>query len=278
MSRQAFYCIIPYFTSKLERKIMSSREILHQRGKAIRDQLQHQRPSHVGTVAVSDVPGVPRLVTEVAFGAVWSRPGLNMSDRMICTLAVLSSVQHLPQLRTYLHSALNLDIPPRSLQEIFIQCSIYTGFPSMVNSLEVAREVFEARHIEVPPTTLPDYSLDELDTLGREVMQILHGERSQQGYASPDNTVTAALYPVAIQYGYGDIWRRPDLDYRLRMICALGSFTALNLVMQLEKFLQAALNVGLSKAEIIEVIIQTAPYSGFPKALNALAIAGKVLQ
>lgn len=255
---------------------MSSREALHQRGEAIRDQLQHRRQD-VGTVAAHGVPGVSRLTTEVVFGAVWSRPGLSMSDRMICTLAVLSSVQHLPQLRAYLNSALNLGMPPRTLQEIFIQGSIYAGFPSMVNSLDVAREVFEARHIEVPHTVLPDYSLDELDAMGREMMQTLHGERSRQGYASPDNTVTAALYPVAIQYGYGDIWHRPDLDYRSRTICALGSFTALNLVMQLEKFFQAALNVGLSKAEIIEVVIQTAPYSGFPKALNALAIAGNVL-
>lgn len=95
---------------------MSGRARLHQRGKAMQDQLQHQRPPYVGTVAGSDVPGVSRLVTEVTFGAVWSRPGLSINDRMICTLAVLSSVQHLPQLRIYLHSALNLGLPPRSLQ------------------------------------------------------------------------------------------------------------------------------------------------------------------
>jgi alkylhydroperoxidase/carboxymuconolactone decarboxylase family protein YurZ len=200
-----------------------------------------------------------------------------MDDRMVCTLAVLSTVQHLPQLKTYLNSALNLGLSPRALQEIFIQCSIYAGFPTMVNSLGMAQEVFEERHIDVPHTTLPDYRLDELDAMGREMMQTLHGERSQGGYAAPDNVVTAALYPVAIQYGYGDIWHRPDLDERSRTICALGSFTALNLVVQLEKFLQAALNMGLTKMEIIEVVIQTAPYSGFPKALNALAIAAKVL-
>ena len=61
------------------------------------------------------------------------------------------------------------------------------------------------------------------------------------------------------------------------MICAVAAFTALNLPGQLEKFLSAALHVGLSKDEIIEVVIQTAPYSGFPKALNALAMAERVL-
>ena len=60
-------------------------------------------------------------------------------------------------------------------------------------------------------------------------------------------------------------------------MCAVAAFTALNLTVQLEKFIQSALNMGLSKEEVIEVVIQTAPYSGFPKALNALAIAEKVL-
>jgi len=121
----------------------------------------------------------------------------------------------------------------------------------MANALDVAREVFEARNIVVPETPLPDDSLEEMDTKGRAMMQTLHGERSQGGYAAPTNA---------------------------RIICALAAFTALNLTVQLEKFLPAALNIGLSKEEVIEVLIQTAPYSGFPKALNALALAEKVLR
>ena len=147
----------------------------------------------------------------------------------------------------------------------------------MVNSINVAQEVFEARNIDVPQTDMPDYSLEELDAKGHEMMQRLHGERSQNGYAAPGNKITSQLYPVAIQYGYGEIWHRPGLDYRGRMICALGAFTALNLESQLEKFMQSALNVGLSQQEVIECLIQTAPYSGFPKALNALAMAERIL-
>ena len=254
-----------------------SREELAERGQQIRDQLQHRRHPDAGPSATSTVPGVSRLTTEVAFGAVWSRPGLSLQDRMISTLSVLSVLQHLPQLRTYLNSALNIGMPPRPIQEIFIQGSIYAGFPTMVNALNLAHEVFAARGIEVPETPVPDASLEELDAKGRALMQKLHGERSQQGYASPANTITAQLYPVAIQYGYGEIWHRPDLDHRSRMICALAAFTALNLTAQLEKFMQSALNMDLSRDEVIEILIQTGPYSGFPKALNALAMAEQVL-
>ena len=254
-----------------------SREEFAERGQHIRHQLQHRTQPNLGPTATSAVSGVSRLTTEVAFGAVWARPGLSLQDRMICTLSVLSVLQHLPQLRTYLNSALNIGMPPRAIQEVFIQCSIYAGFPTMVNALNLAHEVFEARGIEVPETPMPDNSLEELDAKGRALMQKLHGARSQQGYASPTNTTTAKLYPVAVQYGYGEIWHRPDLDYRSRMICALAAFTALNLTGQLEKFMPSALNLDLSRDEVIEVIIQTGPYSGFPKALNALALAERVL-
>lgn len=256
---------------------MTSREELGQRGKHIRDQLQHRTFPAVGPSVTHTVPGVQRLTNEAVFGAVWGRPGLGLQDRMVCTLSVLSVLQRLPQLRTYLNDALNIGLEPRAIQEIFIQCGLYAGFPTMVNALRVARDVFEARNVVVPDTPIPDDSLEELEAKGHEIMQKLHGEHSQEGYAAPTNTVTSQLYPVAIQYGYGDIWHRPGLAYRARAICAVGAFTALNLTTQVEKFIRAARNIGLSRQEVIEVIIQTAPYGGFPKALNALAIAERVL-
>ena len=102
-------------------------------------------------------------------------------------------------------------------------------------------------------------------------MHGLHGDRSERGYAAPDNTTTSAMYPTAIAYGYGDIWNRPDLDHRQRMICALAAFTAIGLLSQLVKFAPSALNTGLTREQIVEVIVQTGPYSGFPPALNALS-------
>lgn len=254
-----------------------SRDELAQRGQQIREQLRLGTNANVARSAAHAVPVVGRLITEAAYGAVWSRPGLSLQDRAICTLSVLSVLQRLPQLRSRLNNAINIGLEPRAIQEIFIQCAIYAGFPAMLNALNLAQEIFDERGIEVLETPMPDHSLEELDAMGRALMQKLHGERSQQGYASPTNTTTAKLYPVAIQYGYGEIWHRPGLDHRARMICAVASFTALNLPGQLEKFVQAALNMDLSRDEVIEVIIQTGPYSGFPMALNALAIVERVL-
>jgi 4-carboxymuconolactone decarboxylase len=105
-------------------------------------------------------------------------------------------------------------------------------------------------------------------------MAALHGSRATQGYASPDNPVTGQLYPAAIRYGYGEIWSRPGLEPRERALVAIAAFTALRLPEQAAKFGQSALNVGLTRTQVIEAIIQTAPLTGFPPALNALGAIG----
>ncbi len=85
-----------------------------------------------------------------------------------------------------------------------------------------------------------------------------------------DNPITGALYPSAIRYGYGEIWSRPGLEHRQRALVAVAAFTALRLPEQVAKFGQSALNIGLTQTQVIEAIIQTAPLTGFPPALNAL--------
>ena len=110
------------------------------------------------------------------------------------------------------------------------------------------------------------------------MMQQVHGERSTQGYAAPDNPVTYALYETAIQYGYGEIWFRPGLEPRERAFVAVAAFTALRMPEQAKRFGQAALNLGASQTEVIEAVIQTAPFSGFPPALNVLTALSDVLR
>lgn len=101
-------------------------------------------------------------------------------------------------------------------------------------------------------------------------MKTLHAQRAGLGYAAPDKPVTGALYANAIQYGYGKIWFRLGLDQRQRALVAVAASTVLRLPKQVTKFAQSALNVGATKTEIIEAIIQTVPYTGFPSGLNAL--------
>jgi 4-carboxymuconolactone decarboxylase len=80
-----------------------------------------------------------------------------------------------------------------------------------------------------------------------------------------------------IEFGFGDVYSRPGLDLRARELATVAGLTCLGTARpQLEVHLHGALNVGCSRAEIVEVLIQMSLYAGFPAALNAVEAARKV--
>jgi 4-carboxymuconolactone decarboxylase len=80
-----------------------------------------------------------------------------------------------------------------------------------------------------------------------------------------------------IEFPFGDIYSRPQLDLRSREIAVVAALTALgNALPQLKVHIHGALNVGCTREEVIEVIMQMAVYAGFPAALNGLFAAKEV--
>jgi 4-carboxymuconolactone decarboxylase len=221
--------------------------------------------------------GLANLLTEPVFGGVWNRPGLAFSDRLLCTIAALATGPRLRALRQYIGAGLDHGLDAAAIREILVQAALYAGFSSAEETLPLLTQILGDRDIPFPDDPPEDASLEELTRRGTDLMHALHGDRARLGYAAPDNPVTGALYPTAIQYGYGEIWFRPGLERRQRALVAVAGFTALRMPEQAGKFGQSALNVGLSKTEVIEAIIQTAPYTGFPPALNALGALSAVL-
>jgi 4-carboxymuconolactone decarboxylase len=250
---------------------MSTRRQLREQGEAIRAKLFGGMPTSGAHPEFDD------LVLETTYGAVWSRPGLDLLDRTVCTLAALSAVQQLPQLRRYVGAALGIGLPHEAPFTIFTQIGIYAGFAAAEAAIEVAHEVYRERNVSLTVHSLPEESLDVLERRGRELMAKLHGDRATLGYAAPDNTLTSRLYPLTIPYGYGEIWQRPGLTLRQRAMVSLAGFTALQLEDQLRKFGQSARHIGLTVDEVCEAVIQTSPYSGYAPALNALRWLSEVL-
>lgn len=82
-----------------------------------------------------------------------------------------------------------------------------------------------------------------------------------------------------VEFPFGDIYSRPGLDLKSREIAVVAALTALgNAAPQLKVHVNGALNVGASRTEIIETIMQMAVYAGFPAALNGLAVAREVFE
>ena len=75
---------------------------------------------------------------------------------------------------------------------------------------------------------------------------------------------------------FGDIWERPQLKKRDRSLITISALTSMYRLEQLPGHIGRALNNGVSKEEIIEVITHVAFYAGWPNAMSALSIARKV--
>ena len=111
---------------------------------------------------------------------------------------------------------------------------------------------------------------------GKRVLAEIDGEAGDKVVASlADISPDFAQY--LFEFPFGDIYSRPGLNYRDREIATIAALTALgNAGPQLRVHIEAGLNVGLSRDEIVEIIVQMAVYAGFPDALNGLFAAKEV--
>ncbi|MBF4562152.1 carboxymuconolactone decarboxylase family protein [Microbacterium sp. VKM Ac-2870] len=111
---------------------------------------------------------------------------------------------------------------------------------------------------------------------GLGVLEKLHGH-SGLDVIEALAEVSPELAHQTVAWGYGEIYSRPQLAARDRQLVTLGILTALGgCEPQLEVHINAALNAGLTQGEVIETLLHTAVYCGFPRALNATLVAGRV--
>jgi 4-carboxymuconolactone decarboxylase len=87
------------------------------------------------------------------------------------------------------------------------------------------------------------------------------------------------LAKFVYEYAYGDVFSRPGVDVKSRQIATVAALIALGYARpQLRSHIRGALNVGWTKRQIVEIIIQMTVYTGFPAALNALSVANEVFK
>ncbi|KYF85792.1 hypothetical protein BE18_03355 [Sorangium cellulosum] len=81
-----------------------------------------------------------------------------------------------------------------------------------------------------------------------------------------------------IEYPFGDIYARPGLDLRTRLLTAVAALAAVgDSEVPLGNHIRYALSVGCTREEIVETIMQVSVYAGFPRAVKGLAVLEKVL-
>ncbi|WP_437820369.1 carboxymuconolactone decarboxylase family protein [Sorangium sp. So ce1078] len=81
-----------------------------------------------------------------------------------------------------------------------------------------------------------------------------------------------------IEYPFGDIYARSGLDLRTRLLTAVAALAAVgDSEVPLGNHVRYALNIGCTREEIVETVMQVSVYAGFPRAVKGLAVVEKVL-
>jgi 4-carboxymuconolactone decarboxylase len=83
------------------------------------------------------------LVTQFAWGEVWSRPGLDRKTRSLLNLAMLTALNRPHEFRLHLRGALNNGASKDEIREVLLQTAVYCGAPAAMDSFRQAREVFK---------------------------------------------------------------------------------------------------------------------------------------
>ena len=77
---------------------------------------------------------------------------------------------------------------------------------------------------------------------------------------------------------FGDVWERPGLSKRDRSLITVATLVALNRTEQQRGHMQRALDNGVTKDEIIELITHLAFYGGWPVAMSAAGVAKEIFE
>ncbi len=113
---------------------------------------------------------------------------------------------------------------------------------------------------------------------GEKLMRLVDGDKVTDNLLKAYEGIAPDFSRYLVDFAFGEIYAR-DGDLKQRELVAIASLATMGgCDAQLETHVHGALNVGLTREEIVEVVFTLIPYVGFPKALNAMAVVKRVFQ
>ncbi|MDT0321377.1 carboxymuconolactone decarboxylase family protein [Streptomyces millisiae] len=108
---------------------------------------------------------------------------------------------------------------------------------------------------------------------GRYWFDQVYGEGRAEGLIDMQSGLARDLARLGIEVNFGDIYSRPGLTLAQRELLSLAALVAIGgLEPQVRGHTRGAVRVGCTATEILETVIHTVQYCGFPKALNAIRV------
>ncbi len=119
----------------------------YEKGKEVLEEIQ-KRPLEEIFESIDDIaPDMSRFVVEFPYSEIYTRDEVDLKTRELCTVAALTVLGTIPQLKDHIGAALNVGNTPNEIVEIILQMTAYCGFPKAINGIVAAKEVFIERDL-----------------------------------------------------------------------------------------------------------------------------------
>jgi len=212
-------------------------------------------------------------------GNLWSRPQLSRRDRSMIVVTFLATIGSTEELAGHVSGALNHGVTRSEVEEIVNQVAGYAGFPMAMAASRVVDDVWRRLdgverlddRSEAAPKDDPQRWEDATD-----VLRTLFAGRAASDPAEARAGMIDRLGGVgelAFDWGFGELWARGELSRRDRSLVTVAILAILAREQELALHIPAALNHGLSRTEVEEVMVQLTVYGGFPRAVEGIRAA-----
>lgn len=119
---------------------------------------------------------------------------------------------------------------------------------------------------------------DKRKERGIKLLRQMLGKKETKDIRSVWKEMCPDFEEYVLEFVAGEVWSREQLDLRTKSLVTIAAVAALGRNLALELNIRIALNNGATREEIMETLLQIAPYAGFPAAWEGLTMANKVFQ
>ena len=226
-------------------------------------------------------PDLAQPSIDFAFGETLARDGLEHKAKLLAIIAMLAaSGNRSDALRLHLAGALANGVTREEIIELLIQLSVYRGFPAALNAFSVARSVFalgiQPLQIDIPAPIDKESRSDRLER--EKALLAKSSAASGDAVIRSFDDIAPDLGRMIVEHSYGEVFSRDGIDLKTRELSACAALAAIGSATTetpLRVHVNAALNVGASRKEIIETLVNLAPYCGYPATQQAIRIAAE---
>jgi 4-carboxymuconolactone decarboxylase len=219
------------------------------------------------------------FAVDYVMGDLWSRPQLAPRDRSLVVIAVLASMGSVEELAAHVEIGLNHGLSREEIDEVVLQVAAYAGYPMAMAATRVVDRTFcRIDGIDRQPARSPAEAKDDdrRRADATDVLRTLTGGRAATEPEQARADIVERLGDVgalAFDWAFGEVWARPQLARRDRSLVVVAILTWLSKDRELAFHIPAALNHGLTRDEVCEIMVQMCVYGGFPRAVEGMHAA-----